>query len=195
MPPAREPARRQPEGIRRREAWQGLVGAAIIAAGLGAGVYLSGTNVSSLFSGDAMTDKEAADRAAAFTAVGPIALAEVPDNERPTAVGGIGLPAEQQATLRRDVEAKQVRLVYLTVWDDRYEDGDAVRIASGGFSRDIALRNAPTRLTIPLQGTAGITVTGLHDGTGGITVGILNGNDRIPLPRMAVGQVITVSVR
>ena len=55
--------------------------------------------------------------------------------------------------------------------------------------------NAPVTLAIPVADPAQVTMTGLHDGAGGITVAVMSGSDRVPLPRMRVGQTVSIPVK
>lgn len=166
-----------------------------------AGAAVLGAAAAAAFGGfgfgreDTLSDQQAAAREATFAAAGIIALPEVPPAEREQAIAALGLPDEQAAGLRRDADTGEVRLVYLTLWDDLEEDGDVIRVESGTFAQDVTLRHAPARVTVPLARDGRLAVLGVHDGGGGITVGLTSGNRTVPLPRLRAGQAVPVPVR
>lgn len=130
-------------------------------------------------------------RALAFNQAVPLVLAAVPASQRPAALQGMKLPANQQAEL----EQQQAELVHLTLWDDMAEDGDVVTIDCDGFRQSVTLKHAPVTIAIPRPRTGLMSLTGVFDGGGGITVAVSSGAGRVPLPWLSVGQSVGVPVR
>ena len=82
-------------------------------------------------------------------------------------------------------------LAWITLWDTDAEDGDVVRIDSGGYSRTITLSKQPVTIAVPVPHDSVISVTGIRDGEGGgITVGLASGASRAVFPIMSVGQTL-----
>jgi hypothetical protein len=93
-------------------------------------------------------------------------------------------------------QVPRLQLAWLTVWDTDAEDGDAVRIDSGGYSRTITLTKAPVTFAVPVPGDSILRVTGIRDGEGGgITVGLASGGSRAIFPIMSVGQALGLNVK
>lgn len=113
------------------------------------------------------------------------------------------VPGSQEQAHARPEPAIQVtkprertQLAWLTLWDTDDEDGDIVRIDSGGYSRVIYLTKVPVAYAVPIAVQGSLTITGLKDGEGGgITVGVMTGNLPIPLPIMSTGQTLAIHVR
>ena len=120
---------------------------------------------------------------------GVISVQRVKDSERQDALATIASDQDRQ-----QLEQKQVPLVWITLWDTAAEDGDVVRVTSDGFRQEVPILHAPTRVAVPLPSSGTVAVTGSYDGGGGITIGILSGSQRIPIPYMRVGQTINVPV-
>ncbi len=102
---------------------------------------------------------------------------------------------EQSQRLLTDLREEKVRLAWVELWDDRDADGDVVAVLAGGFSRIIPISHTPVRIALPLPaGLQQIQVRGVKDGGGGITVAIRTPAGGVPLPRLLVGQSISVPV-
>ncbi len=124
----------------------------------------------------------------AMTALAPSAI--------PEAVGGIGLPPDQQQRLLADIRAGRVTLMRLSPIQGNRESGEAVSVRSGGVSQFVMLSPVPTPIALPRPADGMIRITGEIDaGHRGIRVGFLHQGHRLSLPPLAVGQTITVPVR
>lgn len=173
--------------------------------------------------GDQVSQEDAAARQAAFAAHSALDLSLVRDAEVPQAVANLGLDPAQQAALLSELaasvatpeaqpavaqaqpsaphahpatQAQRLQLAWLTVWDTDAEDGDAVRIDSGGYSRTITLTKAPLTFAVPVPVDSVIRITGIRDGEGGgITVGLASGGSRAIFPIMSVGQTLGLNVK
>ena len=86
--------------------------------------------------------------------------------------------------------AAATRLVELTLWDDMEEDGDIVMVSSAGYSQQVNLMHAPQTLVFPTIAGNPVTITGVRDGGGGITLGFTGSGVPAALPVLAEGQIV-----
>nr|WP_199046810.1 hypothetical protein [Dyella sp. ASV24] len=104
-------------------------------------------------------------------------------------------PATQPAA-QPQVRAEQPQLVWIRLWDTDAEDGDVVRIDSGGYSRTVRLTKHGDTFAVPVSPDGLVRVTGIKDGDGGgITVGLASGSSQAVFPIMSEGQVLGLRVR
>jgi hypothetical protein len=106
----------------------------------------------------------------------------------PAGTGLTGLPAPAA------IAEKPLRLASITLWDSQSEDGDVVSVESGGYQREIVLRKTPITLTIPVDGSGRVKITGVHDGGGGITLGLRGPTQEVMAPVLNEGQVLILPV-
>src|SRR5437763_1300939 len=66
-----------------------------------------------------------------------------PRGQTEAALSQLRLDAAEIGQVRDGLAANRLRLAMTTVWDWGDEDGDKVRLTSGGFAQDILLRTAP----------------------------------------------------
>ena len=83
-------------------------------------------------------------------------------------------------------------MVELVLWDNVAEDGDVVQVSSLGYSQTIPITHAQQTMYFPAQYDVPVTITGIHDGGGGITLGFTGSGQPVSLPVMAEGQVISL---
>jgi len=114
---------------------------------------------------------------------------------------GPGIPLAQPAGAAVDTKAapaaaprQGLPLAWITLWDTEAEDGDVVRVDSGGYSRTVTLSHAPVAFAIPVPLDGMVQLTGVHDGGGGITVGASSGQRVLALPLMSTGQVLRIPI-
>ena len=74
------------------------------------------------------------------------------------------------------------------------KDGDVVTVSSAGYRRDITLTNAPLTVSFPVDGSSSMQFVGVHDGGGGITLGIRGPNQEFLMPIMSEGQALSLPV-
>ncbi len=132
--------------------------------------------------------------APASVAPAPAAPALAAPPPRPAPVSAAAVPSPQplpQPALDDDVD---LPLAWLTLWDHRDEDGDIVRVVSEGYARSVPILHVPVTLAVPVPASGVINIVGVHDGFGGITVGIKSGATPVLLPVLSVGQVVGVPV-
>jgi len=172
-----------------------LLTAAVVAAGVLAAVATAWVTSGSTPQGDSGLSVQAkAERLATFQSGGPLALTGIPDAEEASALEDMALPAEQATALERDLAEADTRLAYVTVWDDYAEDGDVITIESAGFTKTVSLTNAPQRFVVPIAGGM-ITMRGVRDGGGGITMGAQAAGGPVLVPVIAPGETVQVPVR
>jgi hypothetical protein len=138
----------------------------------------------------------ASAQAAPLTQPGPSAQAAPSAQSGPSAQAA---PSAQSGPSARPApsaqpavrETARLSLAWITLWDTDAEDGDVVRIDSGGYSRTITLSKQPVTIAVPVPHDSVISVTGIRDGEGGgITVGLASGASRAVFPIMSVGQTL-----
>lgn len=130
--------------------------------------------------------------AAPYVQLKPINLAD--PQEQAEALQSLQQAFPNPEELQAHVQASD-RLVWIEVFDDCAEDEDIVNIRTFSYSQNIPLFNVPTRVAIGLSpGEKNITVTGIEDGGGGITVAIKTEGRLLPLPVMKPGQTILIPV-
>ncbi|WP_114240962.1 hypothetical protein [Dyella sp. C9] len=147
------------------------------------------------------------DRALQDMQLDPAALQSLrADLSRPASPGmptAAATPAQADATapaVQPEAQAKaapqRVQLVWVRLWDTDAEDGDVVRIDSGGYSRTVRLTKHGDTFAVPVAADGVIRVTGVKDGDGGgITVGLASGMSQAVFPIMSEGQVLGLRVR
>lgn len=143
-----------------------------------------------------LTTAEQLARTQAYIQATPVILTPVAAHERLAALQTMQLPPTQQQLLEQALDGQRAELVWLTLWDDRDQDGDTVDVESDGFRQRLRLANAPIRIALPKPRNGIVSIYGVYDGGGGITIAVRTGNAGvIAMPAMQEGQVIGVPVR
>lgn len=192
-------SRRNGLGDMIKPAVWGLGGAVLIAAAVAMWGGSGGTAAAAIGAAmpggaDSMPAEQVRARAAAFAQLGGVVLPSVPPNEMGMALQSItGYQPKQIASITQDIKAGRAELVYLTLWDDRVVDGDAVSIISAGITVQLPLTGQPQTIALPVAGS--VWITGTHDGGGGITVAVQTATGPAFFPVLAVGQTLEVPVR
>lgn len=164
---------------------------------------------------DRLTDAEQAQRAAAFSALPPLRVEVVEAARVRAAIDGMDLPPASKQALLADLQpqpgasalpgpapvaqagvpAAPLRLAWITLWDTDVQDGDVVRIDSGGYSRTVTLTKRGETFAVPIPAGGLVTISGIKDGDGGgITVGLASGANKAIFPIMSVGQSLGLRV-
>ena len=85
-----------------------------------------------------------------------------------------------------------LRLVAIKLYDTDGEDGDAVLIKTDDVEIEVDLVNRRQRYVVPIE-NGNLTIIGLRDGRGGITVGIETDDGTESLtPNIKVGETVIV---
>jgi hypothetical protein len=169
--------------------------------------------------GDDVSPSDAQVRLEAFSALDAIVASKVSTKDVDSALQGMNLGASAQKSLRADLglpassttnasgmtpviqpqaqaAAPRMQLVWIRLWDTDVEDGDVVRIESGGYARTVRLTKRGEIFAVPVPPDGLIHVTGVKDGDGGgITVGLASGPSQAIFPIMSEGQVLGLKVK
>lgn len=124
-----------------------------------------------------------------------IVLPEVEREEMAQALTTTGLPDQERMALQKELETEKVSLVWFTLWDNMDEDGDVVALSSNGLTVTVPLYVKMQRIAIPSPSDGVVRVTGVKDGGGGITLGLMSGPNPVPLPPFLIGQRVDIPVR
>jgi hypothetical protein len=127
-----------------------------------------------------------------------VTLLPIPPGNRDQAYGqlrALGVPPGRVQAIQAEVERGTMELVSFTLWDNLAEDGDIVDLETPDLTVRVPLRHA--RATIPLVRPASgvVNIHGVHDGGGGITMGIEANGTPVLLPPLRPGQVLGIPVR
>jgi len=116
-------------------------------------------------------------------------------NEREEAKIATGLPEKEAEALMQKAEGGITYLGWVTVWDNYAEDGDVVEVSSGGLKRRVPISHTPTTIVVPYDvHAATLTITGVHDGGGGITAAAKTKGGQIPFPPLKVGETKILTI-
>lgn len=192
---ARQASEREPlTEVKRKRPWAYALGA--LAAGVLALGVTFGTNMLPLLNdGDDVSPQQkqqmevdyfsALERGESF--IQPVNFLDPAERER--AKEGLGLEEEKAEALMRQAEGGLVSLGWITLWDNYAEDGDVVEVSANGLTRTVPILHAPVTIVVPYSVTAAqITLTGVRDGGGGITVAAKTSGGDAPLPPLRVGE-------
>lgn len=133
-------------------------------------------------------------RVAAFQAHGVLHVPVVTDAERESALNQMALPATDRDGLEKDLSNGRTKLAWVTLWDDLEEDGDVVELSGAGFTRSVTITHLPQRFAVPVNAGRPLTLTGIRDGGGGITVAADADGQPLLLPVMNPGEAVTISL-
>lgn len=146
---------------------------------------------------DDLTTSQIIKREKAFKSAGRAAFPVVDlDNseELDKATASMHLPLAQKRQLAKDLQSGKTTLVWVKLFDDLAEDGDVVQFSSGQFAIQVPLRHAPTVFAVPMNTASTMSVTGITDGGGGITLGLETSTGVVTFPVLAVGETISLGV-
>ena len=174
--------------------------AAVLALTLGLG--WTATQLFAAGPSDVVSETERDQRVAALQNAAPLRLKPVPVERLDRSLQAMQLDAPQQQALRARIApapaaaaepARQpLSLVELTLWDTHAADGDVVVVAAGGYSRQTVLSKEPQTLFVPARDGEPISITGLRDGGGGITLGVRGAQHTLLMPIMSEGQTLVL---
>jgi len=104
----------------------------------------------------------------------------------------MALPTSVKGTMASKIAAGSLRLVAVKLWDTDGEDGDAVLIKTDDAAIEVKLVNKRQRVVLPVE-NGNMTMIGLKDGAGGITVGIETDDGKESMtPRMDIGETVII---
>jgi hypothetical protein len=195
--PCSQPERRPRTPSRLPLLKAGLWAAALIVAG---GTFANRTLHTAP---DAVPASTQAQLQQAFAVMKPVRLELVAAADIQKALDSLALLPDQRRALEQrltvgqqmlgvSVNTAPASMAWVDLWDFAQEDGDVVRLASAGFETEVRLQKAHSRIAIPVDASYKLTITGIHDGGGGITLGIATQASPVSLPVLAPGQMINV---
>lgn len=92
--------------------------------------------------------------------------------------------------LTPQLQSGEYKLGSITLWDNFDQDGDVVTIQTAGTEITVPIYHNPQTILIPYRPGDPLLIHGTRDGGGGITAAVATTSGEVPLPPMAVGQVI-----
>ena len=102
---------------------------------------------------------------------------------------------ETREEIREQINQGRMQLAWVTLWDTHAEDGDVLRFeSSSSIPIDVMALNAKTTFAIPYPVDGQVTVTGVKDGGGGITIALESGATSIAWPTMMPGDQLDLPV-
>lgn len=102
------------------------------------------------------------------------------------------MPEAEKRRVAEKLADGSVRLAAVTVWDTMEQDGDVVEINAAGFSQRVTIMHKPATFFLPLNPGGSVTVRAVHDGYGGVTLGVRTITGNLPLPVLPVGQSVEI---
>jgi hypothetical protein len=89
----------------------------------------------------------------------------------------------------------QLKFYTIQVWDTCAEDGDVVDIiVDGVVFASVALKHAPTSVSIPCGEGSSIGIGATHDGGGGVTLGVSTSAGQFFTPILRPGETLPLGV-
>lgn len=178
----------------KKSAWTKIAlvaGMVVLAVAVGIERYIGTGSTSDKPTRTQIAEMDSSWRAARESGV---ALPAVKPEELNEAIESANIPDREKAILREEVDSGRVSLVWITVWDNLVEDGDIVSLSSDGLTVTVPLYKEPQRIAIPRPAGNVVNLTGIRDGGGGITLGLMSGPDTVLIPPLSVGQKVGIPV-
>jgi hypothetical protein len=179
-----------------------LAGTALV-VGLGYGI----SSLWGAYFTDNISEAKKAELVAGYTQMKAVSVDRVSEQEIEKALDTMRLLPDQRQQLRTKASEQSAKtspeagtagdessLVWITVWDFASADGDVVHISSAGYETNVTLLKVQTRIAVPVDASKTVKITGMHDGGGGITLGVKSGASPISLPVLGTGQTLTLAV-
>jgi hypothetical protein len=189
----------------------------LIAATLIAGMGFGMTTLWNPASSDNISDARKSELIYEFSKLKSIDAERVLDQDTDKALDTMNLPPDQKQLLKTallspsakttlptidekssqkmtPLQADSTGLVWVSLWDFASPDGDVVHVSSAGYEMDISLQKLQNKIAIPIDATRTVKLTGVHDGGGGITLGIESGSTSVFMPVLKEGQLLTLPV-
>ncbi|WP_152223349.1 hypothetical protein [Pseudomonas sp. SCB32] len=187
-----------PQGQPRRSNRKIAFAVAALVLILGGGAALSALFDPS--SSDSISASTRSQLTEQFAATKAVKLTPVPMNQIDTALATMKLTTVQRDALKRDLlsspgsSGTQSTLAWIELWDFATQDGDVVHISSAGYELDYPIVKQAVRFAVPVDASSSITIRGVYDGGGGITLGLRSGVVALSLPVIEPGQSLQVPV-
>ena len=131
-----------------------------------------------------------------FSLRSPVSLPGVAAQDYDEALESMALSTQERQRLRSDIDARKIRLLWLTLWDwdTQTESGDTISITAGEYQRSFTLSSHRTRIAVPEPRSGTIELKGEHSEDGIIAISLLTGNRPIALPYMSPGDTVKLEI-
>jgi hypothetical protein len=137
------------------------------------------------------TDHEQVLSVATGSTTGAFRVLQQPFQDSPGSVlAQIDMAEPDKERLRAELADGQLRLAQIRLWDTAAEDGDQIEVSSAGFLQRLTIRHRETIYFVPIMPGGAVRLRAVHDGGGGVTLGVATSAGRVPLPPLAVGQTL-----
>jgi hypothetical protein len=130
----------------------------------------------------------AADKVPGAFSVLPADFHNSPDS----VIGQMHLAEAEKRRLSERLLDGSVRLAAVTLWDNVAEDGDVVEVSAATFSQTLQIMHKPQMFFVPIQPGGSVLIKAIRDGGGGVTLGVRTIIGPVPLPPLAVGQMVEI---
>jgi hypothetical protein len=112
------------------------------------------------------------------------------------ALDSMGLSPLERRRMRSDIDARNVRLLWLTLWDwdTQTESGDTILITAGDYQRHFSLSSHRTRIAIPEPRSGTIELRGERSDDGIIAISFLTGSRPVAVPYMRPGDTAKLEI-
>jgi hypothetical protein len=119
-------------------------------------------------------------------------ITPVAANDTDRAIQMLGMSDADRAQVQQAVKSGKAQLGWITLSDFATEDGDWVTISGAGFKQDVRLFKKAMTHAVPFTPGTPVTITGLYDPGGGITLNAHVGTATVGLKPIVRGESITV---
>lgn len=181
-----------------------LIPVLLIIGGLGYGM----SSMLGAHSTDKVSEAEKQKLTINYSQLSSMGLQQIPEKDFQAVLDTMRLPPHQRESLKQALHASQenrtspttgenleeLTLAWITLWDSHAQDGDVVRVSSAGYQIDVPLLKKPTRVAISVDKSRRVKITGIKDGGGGITLGVMNGDTTTAMPLLTTGQTMDIPV-
>ena len=85
----------------------------------------------------------------------------------------------------------------IQVFDSQAADGDRVVVSANGHKEEVLLTKSPITVLLPYNriGSNEVTITGVFDGGGGVTLGVISSGSRVPLSPLVPGSNVVLPLK
>ncbi len=136
---------------------------------------------------------------------GLVELGLMPRAAEPAAVAGLGLPASDAAAMLGALKHDRLRLVQMPLFDaglsapDGTDNGRAVLVSSGGYTRLVRIGRQPVIVTLPIDrvGTVTFQVPAREAGAlpaSGLGIGAITATGPVRFPDLGQGEALEIGV-
>ena len=112
------------------------------------------------------------------------------------AIAQLKLPDLLKQKVRNRVVGGELKIGVVLLWDFKDQDGDRVRLVSGGVTQSVVIRHKPTPVPIPyLSGQRATLIGEVDGGGGGITVAAATRSGPVNIRPIGAGDSVEISTQ